>query len=122
MYIKKNHSKKLKFTFSFDLSISKIPGFIFIFLALQHFIIRFYLLIGSIILDKYLMLPKWLFITLAILNLILVFIAFIISLISYNKESEKLIRFLYICLSSSLFIVICSNLISFIYALIKFIL
>ena len=103
----------MKFTFSFDLNLSKIPGFIFIFLALQQFIYQFYVqIIGRIFLDKYLWLPVWLQSTLGILDLILILIAFIISIISYKKESEKVIKFLYISLSSYLFITIGSGLFS----------
>ena len=113
----------MKFTFSFDLSISKIPGFIFIFLALQQFIIQFYIqIIGRIFLDKYLWLPNWLYVILGVLNLILILIALIISLISYKKESEKLIRFLCISLSSYLLISIGSGLISLIIPSLKMLL
>ena len=117
---KKNYSWKLKFTFSFDLNISKIPGFIFIFLALQTFFYQFYVqIIGRIFLDKYLWLPVWLQTTLGILDLILILIAFIISIISYKKESEKVIKFLYISLSSYLFITIASSLFSIIVTFLK---
>ena len=110
----------MKFTFSFDLSISKIPGFIFIFLALQQFITQFYIqIIGRIFLDEYIWLPLWLQLPLGILNLILILIALIISIISYKKESEKLIKFLYISLSTYLFITIGFSLIAIILSFLK---